>query len=53
MEAEDPIVVLGDRHRISNQLDMSVVVRNESEQFALQQGLGAAIGNLRGLAQNQ
>lgn len=46
------IVVLGDRHRISNQLDMSVVVRNESEQFALQQGLGAAIGNLRGLAQN-
>lgn len=43
------IGVLGDRHRISNQLDMNVVVRNVSESSVLQQGLGSAIGNLRGL----
>ncbi len=47
--AYQTIVVLGDRHSISNQLDMNVVVGSESEQFVLQQGLGTAIGNLRGL----
>ncbi len=43
------IVTLGDRHRITNQLEMDVVLRSESEQFVQQQGLGSAIGNLRGL----
>lgn len=43
------IVTLGDRHRVTNQLEMDVVLRNESEQFVQQQGLGSAISNLRGL----
>lgn len=47
------IVVLGDHHRISNQLDMDVVLGNESEQFIQQQSLGAAIGHLRGLTPGQ
>lgn len=47
--AYQTIVVLGDRHSISNQLEMNVVLGNESEQFIRQQGLGTAIGNLRGL----
>lgn len=46
------IVALGDRHRISNQLELGVVVRDASEQAVLQQNLGAAIGNLRGLTPN-
>lgn len=43
------IVTLGDRHRITNQLEMDVVLQSESEQFVQQQGLGSAINNLRGL----
>lgn len=44
------IVVLGDHHTISNQLDMGVVMGNASESALLQQGVGSAIGTLRGLA---
>ncbi len=43
------IMLLGDRHQISNQLEMNVVVGEESAQFLQQQGMGAAIGTLRGL----
>jgi len=50
--AYQTIKVLGDRHRIANQLEMNVVVGSESEQFVRQQGLGTALGNLRGLTPN-
>lgn len=41
--------VLGDYHRIANQLDLAVVLRNESQVDALRQGLGGSIASLKGL----
>jgi len=46
------IVALGDRQQIMNQLDMNVVVRQDSATKVLRQGLGSALGSLRGIAPN-
>jgi len=43
------ITVLGDHHQITNQLNMDVVVREESAQVVQQKSMGSAIGTLRGL----
>lgn len=47
--ASQSIVLLGDRHRVSNLLEMDVVVAPGAPQLAQQQGMAKAISHLRGL----
>lgn len=43
------IRMLGDRQRVSNRMNLDVVMQQETREFMMQQGVGAAINNLRGL----